>query len=216
MAFYTDNTMIWRCGERVPEEFVTRITSGPLEGKSNINAQWRLKTLTELFGPCGVGWVLSTVRDWVHAAGGDTAVFVEMSLKFKYGGSYSEPVTGTGGSLLVKGGALNDEAYKMAETDAISVICRKLGIGSLIYEGKWDGSKYAGLTYASIPPAAELPSADIDLTEQGLFSKACSSMTALGLRNLWQSLSIEDRKGWKGKAVREFRAKLEMNEVMNH
>ena len=37
----------------------------------------------------------------------------------------------------------NDEAYKMAETDALSVAMKALGVGANIYSGMSDGSKYA-------------------------------------------------------------------------
>jgi hypothetical protein len=37
----------------------------------------------------------------------------------------------------------NDEAFKMAVTDALSVAMKMLGMGADIYAGLWDGSKYA-------------------------------------------------------------------------
>ena len=36
----------------------------------------------------------------------------------------------------------NDEAKKMATTDALSVAMKQLGVGAEIYLGNWDGSKY--------------------------------------------------------------------------
>jgi len=36
----------------------------------------------------------------------------------------------------------NDECYKMAVTDALSVAFKALGFGAEIYAGRWDGSKY--------------------------------------------------------------------------
>lgn len=36
----------------------------------------------------------------------------------------------------------NDEAFKMAVTDALSVACKMLGIGADIYAGRMDGDKY--------------------------------------------------------------------------
>ena len=37
---------------------------------------------------------------------------------------------------------INDEAYKMAVTDALSVALKMLGVGADVYMGLYDGSKY--------------------------------------------------------------------------
>jgi len=59
---------------------------------------------------------------------------------------WSDPVSGTGGAKLIlsEDGELrmDDNAYKMAETDAVSNALRKLGFGADVYFGRWDGSKY--------------------------------------------------------------------------
>jgi hypothetical protein len=36
----------------------------------------------------------------------------------------------------------NDEAPKMAVTDALSVACKMLGVGADIYRGRWSGRGY--------------------------------------------------------------------------
>ena len=40
----------------VPEEAKKKIEGGKLKGKTDINPMWRIKALTERFGPCGIGW----------------------------------------------------------------------------------------------------------------------------------------------------------------
>ena len=40
----------------VPEEAIKPIQNGRLKGKSDINPMWRIKTMTEHFGVCGIGW----------------------------------------------------------------------------------------------------------------------------------------------------------------
>ena len=40
----------------VPSEAKKPIEDGRLKGSTNINTMWRLKHLTEVFGPCGFGW----------------------------------------------------------------------------------------------------------------------------------------------------------------
>jgi len=51
----------------------------------------------------------------------------------------------------------SDEAYKMAITDALSVALKALGVGSEIYRGRWDGSKYRDDTSAPAKPASTPP-----------------------------------------------------------
>ncbi|MHA1280854.1 MAG: hypothetical protein ACTSQ8_27265, partial [Candidatus Helarchaeota archaeon] len=52
----------------------------------------------------------------------------------------------------------NDEAYKMALTDALSVAMGRIGIAADIYMGKWDGSKYSDMETDGDPETAEQPS----------------------------------------------------------
>lgn len=41
---------------QVPQEAQKTIGGGRLKGMTDINPMWRIKTLTEHFGICGVGW----------------------------------------------------------------------------------------------------------------------------------------------------------------
>ena len=52
----TDNLYIYNQGRQVPQEAQKEIKAGRLKGMKDINPMWRIKKLTELFGPCGVGW----------------------------------------------------------------------------------------------------------------------------------------------------------------
>lgn len=126
----------------VPQEAQKKINGGRLAGFTDINPLYRIKSLTEVFGPVGQGWFISDLESWERASDttGEVAVFVKLSLYVKYGGEWSKPILGVGGSKLIaieKGQLyLNDEAYKMAETDAISVACKSLGIGADVYWSK--------------------------------------------------------------------------------
>ena len=132
------------------------ISGGRLAGKTDINPMWRIKTLTEQFGPCGIGWYYKPVRKWTEALGDEVAAFVDIELYVKDGESWSMPIAGTGGSMLAekqKGSVyVSDECFKMATTDAISVACKQLGIGADVY---WDadGSKYNRPGQAPSEPA---------------------------------------------------------------
>ncbi len=133
----------------VPEEARKPIEAGRLKGFTDINPMWRIKMLTEAFGPCGVGWIakpidMRTVQD---NGKGEVALFIDIELTYKIPGTetWSQPIFGTGGSKLLSmernGLYFDDEAYKKAYTDAISVACKALGIGADVY---WncDSDKY--------------------------------------------------------------------------
>lgn len=130
----------------VPQEAQKKITGGRLKDMTNINPMWRIKKLTEEFGVCGFGWKTEVVRSWKdEGANGVVVVNVEIKLYVKMNGEWSEGITGIGGSTLVAketGGLFtDDECYKKAMTDALSVACKALGIGADIY---WqnDPTKY--------------------------------------------------------------------------
>jgi hypothetical protein len=107
---------------------------------------WRWQKLTLEFGPVGFGWRYEILEHAVHAEADETAVRVLVALYVKRGGEWSEPIIGWGGALLVakeKGGRrLNDEAYKMATTDALGTAAKLLGLAADVYMRRWDGSKY--------------------------------------------------------------------------
>ena len=143
-----DNMYIYEKSRKCPDNALRTIQAGKLKGKSDINPIWRIKQLTELFGPCGVGWKLCNVRYWTEpGAGGEVAAWCSMQLLIKADGEWSEGIEGIGGSMLVnteKGKLVtNDEAFKMAYTDALSVCCKMLGFAADVYWEK-DSTKYSG------------------------------------------------------------------------
>lgn len=135
------NMDIYNAVSAVPDSAQKRITGGRLNGMTDINPMWRIRELTELFGPCGIGWKYKIVREWLETAStGEVGAFVDIELQYRItpDADWSEPIPGTGGSKFVaaeKGNNLraSDECYKMALTDAISVACKALGFGADIY-----------------------------------------------------------------------------------
>lgn len=134
----------------VPPEAKKPIQGGRLKGMTDINPMWRIKVLTEQFGPVGLGWYVEITKQWVEEGANEEKVaFVNINLYVKYdgeyGGDWSKPIQGTGGSSFIakeKAGLYtSDECFKMAYTDAISVACKSLGIGANVYWDK-DRSKY--------------------------------------------------------------------------
>ena len=131
---------------QVPDEAKKAISAGRLKGMTDINPMWRIKKLTEEFGPCGIGWWTKVTDRWTETVGDETCAFVDLELYIKVGDEWSKPITGSGGSKLAtkerSGVYVSDECYKMAETDALSVACKKLGIGADVYFSA-DRTKYS-------------------------------------------------------------------------
>lgn len=140
-----ENLYYYNLCREVPETAQKRIQGGRMSGMTDINPMWRIKKLTEIFGPCGIGWYYKTVREWLEPYQETIAAFVKIELYIKVDGEWSMPIQGTGGSMFVEiqrsGPHVSDECYKMATTDAISVACKQLGIGADVYWDK-DSTKY--------------------------------------------------------------------------
>ncbi len=133
----------------VPTEAKKPIEDGRLKGATNINTMWRLKHLTEVFGPCGFGWRYEIVNKYTQSATEtEVSAFVDVNLYVKdpVTGEWSAAIPGTGGNVytrMERSGKLfvNDEAFKMALSDAISVSAKALGLGADVYFEE-DRSKY--------------------------------------------------------------------------
>lgn len=152
-----DNMRIYAAMKECPDNAKRTIQAGKLKGKTDINPMWRIKELTTAFGPCGIGWKTENPQYWVTpGAGGEVVAWCSLELRYKEGEDWSLPVLGIGGAMLVdtqKGKlATNDDAYKMAYTDAISVACKALGMAADVY---WDNDR----TKYDRPPAPPLPPA---------------------------------------------------------
>ena len=144
-----DNLDFYNQVRSVPEEAKKEIKGGRIKGFTNINPMWRIKKLTEMFGPVGIGWYYDIKKTWFEPAGESAiAAFVEIHLFYKYNDEWSMPIQGIGGSMLVKseqGGLYsNDECLKMALTDALSVVCKAIGIGADVYWHEDMRGKYSG------------------------------------------------------------------------
>ena len=166
------NMDLWNTVKQPPAKALKQIQAGRLKGKSDINPQWRMQAMTEMFGPCGKGWKYTIDRLWTEPGLQDQVfAFAQVSLyipesvkdnaleKLGIEKFWSEPIPGIGGSMLLEkqssGVHHNDEAFKMAVTDALSVAMKALGVAADIYLGLWDGSKYAkmdGLPKTTITP----------------------------------------------------------------
>lgn len=185
-----NNLSIYEQVRTVPENALKKIEAGRLKGKSDINPMFRIRTLTELFGPVGFGWYTEVTRQWTEVSeNGEQAVFIDINLYIKKDGEWSKPIHGTGGNKLLslekkyENGAqtvspfLDDEAYKKAYTDAISVACKALGIGADVY---WeaDSTKYTSPQAAYNQPQNEAPDGRTELSPKSPYWTQAVAFTA--------------------------------------
>ena len=137
---------IWQQLEKTADEAKKPIEAGRLKGFTDINPCWRMKRLTEVFGPCGIGWKYDILNTYtIPGANDEVAAFVDILLYYKKDGEWSDGVPGLGGSMFVakerNGMHTSDECFKMALSDAIGTACKALGMSADIYFSK-DRSKY--------------------------------------------------------------------------
>lgn len=136
-----DNMRFYNQNKEVPADAQKPIKGGRISGYTDINPQWRIECLTEMFGPIGFGWYYKKTSEKVFdGANGEKVVSIDINLFIKDGGEWSQPIEGSGGAMLVAkekyGLYTDDEAIKKATTDAISVACKQIGIGGDIYRNK--------------------------------------------------------------------------------
>lgn len=140
------NLELYNKVREVPAEAKKNIGGGRLKGMTDINPMWRIKTLTEQFGPVGFGWYYNILnKEIIQGANDEQVAIVDIEMFIKMDDVWSKPIAGTGGSAFVtkerNGLYTSDEAFKMALTDALSVSCKSLGIGADVYFEK-DKTKY--------------------------------------------------------------------------
>lgn len=148
-----DNLNLWEHISEPPKKALKPIRGGRLNGFTDISPIWRYKKLTEIFGRCGEGWYTSDESyTTIDGAEGEVIVICRLKLYVKnpVNGEWSFGINGQGGSKLIamekNGLRSDDEAFKKAYTDAVSVACKQLGMGANVYWEQGGDSKFNTLT----------------------------------------------------------------------
>lgn len=206
-----DNMTIFNQGRAVPPEAQKTIGAGRLKGMTDIKPMWRLAKLTELFGPCGIGWkYIITRREMVSGANNEISCFVDVDLYYRWEGEWSEAVPGTGGSSYVaserNGLYTSDECYKMALTDALSVACKALGIGADVY---WAAgrTKYTGNDAPPVKALAPTPKAPAKAPAKSPTPAAGKAIRCEDCGKLIQPVTLRDGTIWTAENIAGFSAK---------
>ena len=213
----------WRRLATPPQDALKKITGGRLAGMTDIKPQWRIKAMTEAFGQCGEGWKWELKRTWIEIGSDNQIVAcVEISLYVRtwredhpsvdgiapMSYQWSDPIPGIGGSMLVanerSGPYTNDEAFKMATTDALGVAMKFLGVASDVYEGKMgdssDRGKYEPKPDSWKPPSASQADAKAATPDDGGFVKGIithfDTQSGEGKKGRWTvyKITINDKK----------------------
>lgn len=163
----SDNLDLWnKLGKTDPKHTKPFSRSGGFKGTA-IKPIYTEQKMTEVFGPCGVGWGISDPQfQVVPGSEGQVAVYCWLSIWFNYEGKVSAPVPGVGGDIVVVSQKdklrTDDEAFKKAFTDAIGNAMKHIGMSADVHMGRFDDSKYLREREAedrerpkSIPTAAE-------------------------------------------------------------
>ena len=147
-----ENMWLYEKYRKVPDNALKPFDNGKFKG-TDINTMWRIKCLTEEFGPCGIGWYFDILKLWeVAGQNGELMCFAEIKLYIKVEGEWSKGISATGGSKLIsyvqskQYHTNSDEGYKMAITDALGVACKYLGFGADVYWAN-DKTKYTENEY---------------------------------------------------------------------
>ncbi len=198
-----DNLRFYELLRKVPEEAKKNIQAGRLKGFTDVNPLYRIKIMTEAFGPCGIGWKYEIVKQWQETYGQEVKSFTNINLYIKVDGEWSDPIPGTGGATIVevnsKGAYVNDEGHKMSLTDALSVAMKSLGVAADVYYSKDVKSfdtKYDQQVYTS---SMQQPIQTVDWKKE---IDSCADMNALtALWNKYPQLQTDKvfRDAWATK-----------------
>ena len=150
-----EKNAIYNSARSVPANAIKKITGGAYgaAGLSDVNPQWRIERMTEIFGPIGDGWIWEPVEQWIENGVHYAHVVVQYK---KADGEYSLLVHGYGGT---KAGNKDDsDLLKSSITDALSNALRYFGVGADVWysAGKSAEQNQFDTKYSSPPTPAKV------------------------------------------------------------
>jgi len=146
--FGESNTALWDHLRRVdPEHAKAFQRAGGFRGTA-VKPVWIERRVTELLGPCGVGWGMTKPEYHEIAHEDERLVYCTVGVWYRLpNGERSELIWGEGGDYIVRKNKdgrlmLDDEARKKSYTDALGNALKHLGAAADIHMGLWDDNKY--------------------------------------------------------------------------
>lgn len=181
-----DNLDLWNSLRRTDPRATKPFDRGTFKG-TQIDPYFRYQLMTEVFGPCGKGWGYE-LTDPIIADGlvfiGAKVWYIDQETREKLWSSMQY-----GGDALTKGkGRVNDEAMKMAVTDAVGKALSLLGLGADVYMGQFDDSKYREESerFYTAKSNPDLQPTSIEKFEEELKEKLAVVENLEELDNLWR------------------------------
>lgn len=149
-----ERTAVWDSLSKTDPRHTKRFKrAGGFEGTA-LKPIWVERRLTEVFGPFGKGWGTTPPAYTIHpGANNEILVFCNITGWYLSDGERHE-VHGAGGDKIVRyvpanekykrpeRWESNDEAYKMAMTDAMLNAFKHIGVGADVHMGQFDDAKY--------------------------------------------------------------------------
>lgn len=182
------NLLVFNKVRQVPQSALKIIGAGRLKNMSDVNPMWRILAMTDTFGICGIGWKYEITKQWTETYGNEIKGFCNINLYIKVNGEWSDAIPGTGGSSFVSiernGAYVNDEVYKMALTDALSVSMKSIGVAADIYFAKGAdlGTKYAINEQAA---NGQLPTQQVDANLEAIIANIKVADSIDQLTKIW-------------------------------
>ena len=197
------NLWYYEAGRSVPANAQKPFSNGSFSG-TDINPMWRIKKLTELFGPAGIGWYTEVLSERAETYGDTVMALVDINLYVKVDGEWSKPIFGTGGNQLVQvtktGSRPSDEGYKKAYTDALSIACKALGIGADIWYSK-DVNNDPTMKYATPAKVSAVPVELIEKVDNVIRAAASNGNKAEVFKKVEEICGIKNYKNIYDEAV---------------
>ena len=134
-----DNLMIWDKVCVTPPGVTRPFYTASGKRLSDVNPQWRIETLTKLFGPAGMGWGFDIVERWRESWKNSECCYIRGHIWYIVNESRYETPDQIGGTSVEYS---PDECWKMSITDALGKCAASLGVAADIYLGTFDTSKY--------------------------------------------------------------------------
>jgi hypothetical protein len=168
-----DNLALWSKLEETDPLYTKAFNLGRFKG-TDINATYRMRHLTELFGPAGKGFGFDIGTPIFYGTGDFQAVTISAALWWMEGDVRHTAPAHYGGTKLFTGGkntgptGIDEDAVKKAVTDAMGKAALAMGAHADVYMGLHDDSKYVdGLNdkFAAQEEPHEEPKVDHNIAE---------------------------------------------------
>lgn len=146
---HSDNLEVWNLVQDTPKEFLKQIPGSSGKQLTEINPTYRVKKMTEAFGPLGIGWKYQIARDLngnliertEASLVNNQIVFYKVLVEvyIRYENEWVKAAEQWGSAELIEvfnSGKVADkmnDAHKSAMTDALGKLLSHFGVGSDVY-----------------------------------------------------------------------------------